>query len=63
MQPTGRATEDGLEHDTVAGFQWVTIGGHGGVTHTADHFMSGDEGERHNVLEIARATPVERGEV
>ncbi len=58
-----RATQDRLEHHPAARGQRGTVGGRGVLRHGAHHLVSGDEGEGDDVLEVARAAPVQGGQV
>ncbi len=59
----GRAPEHGLEDDPGAGRQGPTVGGHAGIGEQPHHLVPRHKGKGHDVLEITRATAIERRQV
>ena len=61
--PAGRAPEHRLQHHPAPGRQRHPLGADGLVGHDADHLVARHEREGDDVLEVARAASVQRGQV
>ena len=63
LYPAGRAAEHRLQHDPAAGGQHPPFGTQRVLGERAHHLMSGHKRKGDDVLEIARAAPVQRRQV
>ncbi len=63
LDAPGRASEDRLQHHTAPGRQRLPLGTDHLFGHDTDHLVARHEREGDDVLEVARAAPVQRGKV